>query len=250
MLFHFSFNSWSEAISKLIAVLGVADYVKFSYDGVDQRLELKLQYALKGNKTYNINFGDVKTGDALTFDGAGTGSATLAYSALASSTLGLRMNRPCTTKRPLIAGQLPTNATISRFEFSKEQSISLRVTLGRDAEPAMLVIQYNGTAFVNALPPAQIDERVRRATVAASQRFEDVMRASLERVAALRDQLSLNFTSANGSEFQLAATSSANGICRIRLELLAATGFASDQTGTTESSTAAPREVRLFVQSS
>ena len=72
------------------------------------------------------------------------------------------------------------------------------------------------------------------------------MRASLERVAALRDQLALNFESANSTEFQLAATSGANGICRIRLELLAATGFASDQTGTTESSSTAPREVFFF----
>jgi hypothetical protein len=38
-----AFNSWTEVIAKLINVLGVSDYVKYSYDAVDQRISLTLQ---------------------------------------------------------------------------------------------------------------------------------------------------------------------------------------------------------------
>lgn len=38
-----AFNSWTEVIAKLIDVLGLSDYVKYSYDPVDQRITLQLQ---------------------------------------------------------------------------------------------------------------------------------------------------------------------------------------------------------------
>lgn len=157
--------------------------------------------------------------------------------------LGLRMNRPCNVKRPAIVGRLPTNSTIDTFVFTAEQSVTLRVTIGRSSDPALLVLRYNGTEQVAALNASQIDARVRNATVARSLRFRDVIEASLERVVALRDKLQLNVTAGNATEFRLATTAAAGGECRIRVELLEASGFASQQAGTQESKSSAPAEV-------
>jgi hypothetical protein len=169
--------------------------------------------------------------------------AQVAYSGHAAMSLGLRLNRPCIVKRPAIVGRLPTGSTIDTFVFTAEQSLTLRITIGRSADPALLVVQHNGTAQIAALDASQIDDRVRNATVAKSFKFSDVVHASLERVVALRDKLQLNVTAGNVTEFRIATTAAAGGACRVRVELLEASGFASQASGTQDAKVVAPAEV-------